>query len=345
MKPTTTGLSRKPPLDEWPVATAGLNIHVVHCLDKSRVQTIGQLRSYYPDRLSTLKNFGRSARQNVVWFFDWIARVETGAGLPDNLPALLREFLNESELLVIENRFGLTDPLYRPQMRPVTLREIGTERGGLTRERVRQVQDEALQILGTQLCRAVGEPLRHRYLARLKSQGGIVSVPELAAWAGDPMLGGYQPWGALLLWSALSAGIQFRHNFFTTLPVETLDRLEARVLKLLETAPAPLAAEEFTGRLPIPDANRRRILSLLLEQHPAVCATKQQRYFLPGVGDKAVVVEVLRAAGRALHFEELTSRYNDQVLAHSQKSVRDILNLIPGIPAVERIAAGVYRLR
>jgi Fe2+ or Zn2+ uptake regulation protein len=76
-----------------------------------------------------------------------------------------------------------------------------------------------------------------------------------------------------------------------------------------------------------------------------VYATNQGRYFLPGVGDQAVVVEILRAAGQALHFEELARRYNDQMREHSRKSVREVLNLLPRIPAVERVAPGVYRAR
>ena len=42
---------------------------------------------------------------------------------------LLEEFLNRQEVFVVEQRFGLTDPLFRPQMRRRTLQEIADMRG------------------------------------------------------------------------------------------------------------------------------------------------------------------------------------------------------------------------
>jgi RNA polymerase primary sigma factor len=58
----------------------------------------------------------------------------------------LLEKMDKREAAVLRMRFGLDDE------EPKTLREIG-ERLGLTRERVRQIESEAL----TKLCQAMGE--------------------------------------------------------------------------------------------------------------------------------------------------------------------------------------------
>ena len=62
-----------------------------------------------------------------------------------SLRAFLREFLSRQELQVLEQRYGLVDPLFRPQMKRRTLAEIAGEmRSGLTRERVRQVEEAGI---------------------------------------------------------------------------------------------------------------------------------------------------------------------------------------------------------
>lgn len=163
-------------IDAWPVATAGLASRPVTCLTRAGVATIGELRPWGDDRLLGLPAFGGLSLQNIRWFFDWTKRVEAGERASD-LPAWLREFLTPRQLSVIEERFGLTDPLFRPWLKRTTLREIGGERrGGISRERVRQYEAEGL--------------------ARLRSELARATRPE--------MLGGYHRWGADCLFDKLA---------------------------------------------------------------------------------------------------------------------------------------------
>ena len=98
-------------------------------------------------QLLGLANFGATSLNNVHWFFGWTRRLETGNGQVANFRALLREFLNTQEVFVIEQRYGLTDPLFRPQMKRRTLQEIARMRIHVTRERVRQLEHQALRKL------------------------------------------------------------------------------------------------------------------------------------------------------------------------------------------------------
>ncbi|MEI6085001.1 MAG: sigma factor-like helix-turn-helix DNA-binding protein [Verrucomicrobiota bacterium] len=138
-------------IDAWPVPTSGLAARPVTCLTRAGIATIGELRHFTDARLLDIPAFGGRSLQNIRWFFDWTNRLETGAELLPDLPAWLREFLTPRQLNVIEQRFGLTDPLFRPWLKPTTLREIGA---GISRERVRQIEEEGLARLRTELARA-----------------------------------------------------------------------------------------------------------------------------------------------------------------------------------------------
>jgi len=143
-------------IDAWSVATSGLASRPVTCLTRSGIATIGDLRQCTDARLLDLPAFGGESLQNVRWFFGWTNRLETGGELLPDLPAWLREFLTPRQLNVIEQRFGLTDPLFRPWLKRATLREIGGERtGGISRERVRQIEEEGIARLRTELARAL----------------------------------------------------------------------------------------------------------------------------------------------------------------------------------------------
>jgi hypothetical protein len=161
---------RRPVIDAWSVPTSGLAARPVTCLSRAGIATIGDLRGWAPERLLDLPAFGPESWRNVQWFFTWTDRLEAGTAQVPDFRAWLREFLTPRQLHVLEQRYGLTDPLFRPWMKRETLREIGGERrGGISRERVRQIEAEGLARLGTHLAQAL--------------------VPAAGA------LGGYNRWG------------------------------------------------------------------------------------------------------------------------------------------------------
>jgi Bacterial RNA polymerase, alpha chain C terminal domain len=124
-------------IDAWPVAEAGVCNRAVHCLGEAGVRTIAELRGWRRAQLMELPHFGVKSYQNIQWFFRWTRRVEKQDVPVLSLPELLREFLNKQEIYVLEQRFGLTDPLFRPHLKWQTLQDIADASGGLTRERVR----------------------------------------------------------------------------------------------------------------------------------------------------------------------------------------------------------------
>lgn len=204
-------------IDDWSVSEAGLTTRVVHCLQQDGITTIRQLRDQRDGHLLSLPNFGPISLENVHWFFRWTQRLQSGDGDIPNFHALMREFLDPQQVFVIEHRYGLTDPLFRPHMKRCTLREIGEQRK-VTRERMRQVEESALAALRSRLVRTVADHQEIYWINRIALQGGLVTFTELSEWVGDSRLGGYQPWGILFLLSEALDRITCRHDYFTFVP-------------------------------------------------------------------------------------------------------------------------------
>ena len=335
-------------IDNWSVAESGLNTRAVNCLDQDGVKTIGQLRGRSDEELLNLTNFGPLSLDNVHWFFSWTQRIQSGdADMPD-FRALLREFLNPQEIFVLEHRYGLTDPLFRPQMKRCTLQEIGESRR-VTRERMRQVEESALTALRSRLVRTVAAYQEFYWVNRILSHGGVVTFAELSEWTGDARLGGYQPWGVLLLLSDVLEQITCRHDYFTVVRSHTLDQVENEFLELLRDANEPVALEKIlarvAGALNSAKGQRRELVMKLLDHHPEISGTLDRHYFLPWIGARHFIRDILRHRPEPSHFHELTRLYNDRMLPHSRKGTGYILIVLTAMADVQRISRGKYSLK
>ncbi len=341
-------LSRRQ-IDQWSVANSGLSARVVHCLEGVGVKTVGELRDWSDERLLELRNFGVTSCRNVRWFFSWTKRLEANNGTLSNFRALLREFLSRQEVYVLEQRYGLIDPLFRPQMKRRTLQEIAAMRGGVTRERVRQIEESAIAALRSKLCRAVAETQEVYWANRIQSRSCVVTSAELAEWADDPMLGGYQPWGTLLMLSEVMTRIAFRYDYFTTLPPQIMNQVEKQILQLLNEAKEPVPFETIlasvSDELSFLNGQRPRLVTVMLDHHPDISGTVDRRYFVLTVGAPLLIADILRGEERPLHFHELTRLYNDRMLPHSKRGTGYILRVLNLMNDAERVSRAVYTLK
>ena len=336
-------------VDGWAVAESGLSARVVHCLEDAGIGTIGQLRDWTDKQLLKLPHFGPTSLDNVHWFFGWAGRLETGHDHPADYRALLQEFVNQQEVVVIEQRYGLTDPLFRPHMKRRTLQEIAETHIRATRERVRQIEESALAALRSRLTHAAAASQEVHWANRMLSCDGVVTSAELSSWAGDKMLGGYQPWGVLLVLSETVEQINFRYDYFTVVPGPVLNQVEKEILQLLKAAKELVPSEKIlaavAGALNFVSSQRPRFVTLLLDHHPEICATTDRSYFLPRVGAPLVIGDLLRSRPEPVHFHELTRLYNERMLPHSRVGAGYILRVLNLMPDARRVSRGLYQLK
>ncbi|MCS7049738.1 MAG: hypothetical protein NZ483_10665 [Verrucomicrobiae bacterium] len=336
-------------IDNWPVEKAGFNVRVVHCLTAAGVKTVGDLRSWSDDQLLRLRNFGAASLQNVRWFFRLSRHVEARTAPFPHIKAIFHEFLNRQEIYVLEQRYALKDPLFRLGMRRKTLQEIADLMGGVTRERVRQIEEEGLETLRSHLCRRLTEPVELHWVQQIQARGGVVTSAELADWVGDPKLGGYQPWGVLMLMSQVTEAFHVHFDYVSTLTPKALGMIEERVFAVLREAKdlvhfdrikeavAPLVSD--------PNGQLVRVLTVVLNHHPDLCATTDGRYFLPEHGTPIILRDLMRAAGQPVHYRDLAADYNDRMLPASQRRPGYILRVLGGMPDVQRIGRALYELK
>lgn len=337
-------------IDAWPVAGSGLCARAVNCLRQAGVRTIGELRGWDDAQLLELRHFGAATLKNVRWFFRWAGRLEDGLdhGIP-NLHVLLQEFLNRDELRVIEQRYGLADHLFRPHMKRTTLQEIARQLCGVTRERVRQIEETALESLRSRLSRCLVAHHEVYWANKMLARGCVVTSRELSEWADDPMLGGYQPWGGLLLLSETHERINFRYDYFACLPSPVLNQVEKQILQLLHEADEPVAFERILATvsdgLSFLNGQRPRLVTVLLDHHPEISGTIDRRYFLPAVAIDRVLTDILQRESRPLHFQEVTRLYNARMLPHSRRGTGYILRALTMMGNARRVSRAVYDLR
>jgi hypothetical protein len=349
LEPITTSRLTRGAVDAWPVSNSGLSPRVVHCLEREQVPTLGQLRGWSDKQLQALDHFGVNSCQNVRWFFHWTKKLEAGNGHILNFRTFLREFLNRQEIHVLEQRYGLTDPLFRPQMKRRTLAEVAAEmRGGLTRERIRQVEETAIQSLRAKLPTAVVEAQEVYWANRIQSSSCVVTSAELAEWSDDPTLGGYQPWGVLLLLHETYSRITLRYDYFTTLSLQVLSLVEKQILQELHAVREPVPFEHLLAKvsddLNFLNGQRPRLVTVMLDHHPEISGTVDRRYFVPAVGAPVVLADILRRNPQPVHFHELTRQYNQRMLPHSQRGTGYILRVLNLMRNAQRVSRAVYQL-
>ena len=303
MKPSATAFTG---CDDWLVAESGLNTRVTRRLLRNGITTIGELR-----KSSKKFRLGSGGQRHVQWFLDWTGRLESGKSLPSSLPSWLAEFLTTAEVFVVEQRYGLTDPLFRPQMKRRTLREIGETRS-LTRERARQILKRTLTKLRSRLAQATLSPVAHECSARIAAAEGVVTSTELTAWRGAAWLSGHQPWGTLLLLSEVTEIIHRRYDYFSTLPEKKLEEMEQRLVQAVERAGAPVEATKIAGDIPA------RVASIVLDRHPGVDATRDGSFFLFPSGAKPLLDSL---TGNEV---ERVAQYNELVAPHSRREAREL---------------------
>jgi hypothetical protein len=336
-------------VDQWPIAESGLSVRVINCLQTAGVRAVGQLRDWSEKDLMALRNFGATSREDVRRFFQWTKRLECPNGRIFSFRSLLREFLNLQELMVVEQRFGLNDPRFRPNHKRPTLQRIASMRLGVTRERVRQIEELAVARLRSRLCRAVMEQQEILWHNRIQERGCVVTCTEVAEWVNDPLLGGYEPWGVLLLLSEITSRIRVRYNYFTTLPQLVVDDAQRLILKLLNASRRPVAFENIVSKvsreLNSLNGQHPRVVKVLLENHPEISGTLDRRYFADSVGAPLVLASLLQECDQPVHFHALTRLYNSAMSPQSRKGTGYILRVLTLMPQAERTSCAIYALK
>jgi hypothetical protein len=337
-------------IDAWPIKDSGLPARVVNSVSPSHIQIIGELRNLSDSELMQFRSLGRISLRHIHQFFDLCHNIEQGRQCFNNLDEILKLFLDDEEYKVLTARYGFTSARTLITRSTVTLQEIGNAEHK-TRERIRQIQDVALNKLSNKLPTICLRPFFNFAHSVLGSNGQVITAEELLPYRSDPLLSTHNPCGVFLLLCDLPESGLFTYNdFFSSIPVSTLSMMEEAALKYLHSQSCPVSSEELVQHLPpLPDIQgeeqAKRILGVLLDHYPSVGSIIDNRFFLYDQSVRSFLVEVLNSLNRPAHYRMVTSVFNDRLRPRSRKGAGYILELLNEIPQCTRIDRGIYDLK
>lgn len=336
-------------IDAWPVDGSGLPVRVVNSVRTAGVTTVGQLRTLTDHDLLGLHSLGRISLSHVRSFFRLCAQIEQGKQSFNSIRELLPLFLDGPEMRVITARYGLDLKELNGATNCATLQEIG-DAEHITRERVRQVQETAVQKLQSRSASVCLEPFYTFFTGLLESRGASATCSDLATLNGEPVAGGYHISGILMLLSSLRPGrITFYNDFFSTADEQTIQALESEAIERLNRSAKPIPLDEILKPISLShdgEENRiRKLLSCILNQCALVASTVDDRYFTYERGTQNFLVEVLKSLNRPIHYRKVTDAFNERLKSRSRKGAGFVLEALNAAPLCTRVDRGIYDLK
>lgn len=335
--------------DGWNVEDSGLPARVVHCCAAAGVRTVGELRTWTDEQLLSLRCFGTRSLRATRSFFRCLKQLEKGTLAFEDLSRIFLFLLLPEQWQILNRRFGLHRDATQASSNFYTLQELANERG-VTRERVRQTQEDGLQRLRSRLAVACLTPVIESLRAYLAEAGGVRPETDFVRWPGrDDMAGAMNSVAApLLIAEALPDRISHRHGCFTTAPAGLLDDLMAAAGVAIASADGVLTLGEVAALVRDP-LNRafaldpERALAAILAHMPSVAATNDERYAARRHVDRLLVETALRM-GDCFRYGQLAEEFNRRVHPRSQLTGSAVLTQLNRSAHFAREVRGLYRL-
>ena len=336
-------------IDAWPVDGSGLPVRVVNSVLTAGVTTVGQLRAQSDHDLLALRSLGRISLSHIRSFFKLCGQVEQGKQSFNSIRELLPLFLDGPEMKVIAARYGLEIEELNGARNCATLQEIGDVEHK-TRERVRQIQETAIQKLRSRLATVCLEPFYVFFTSLLEARGASATCADATALKNEPAAGGYNLGGVLMLLSGLHPDrITFYNDFFSTLSEQTIRTMESQAVELLNRSAKPVSLDEILRSAAAPflaDENQaKQLLTCILDHCALVAATLDRRYFTYERGTQAFLAEVLESLERPIHYRKVTDAFNDRLKSLSRKGAGFVLEALNAAPLCTRVDRGIYDLK
>jgi len=336
-------------IDAWMVDGSGLPVRVLNSVLTTGATTVGQLRAQSDHDLLALRSLGRISLGHIRSFFKLCGQVEQGKQSFNSIREFLPIFLDGPEVRVVTARYGLELEELSADRNRATLQKIGdTEHK--TRERVRQIQETAVQKLSSRLATVCLEPFYMFFSKLLELRGKSATRADVATLKNESAAGGYNICGVLMLLSDLHPErITFYNDFFSTLGEQTIQTMESQAIELLNRSAKPVLMDEILKATAMPSPSdedqKKKLLSCILEHCTLVATTLDHRYFTYERGAQAFLAEVLKNLERPIHYRKITDAFNDRLKPLSRKGAGFILEALNAAPLCTRVDRGIYDLK
>jgi hypothetical protein len=271
-------------IDAWPLKEAGIPVRLLTATIRERLEKISDLRAISNEELLAFRGIGERTVKDWRGYLRTLADLERGKLRFPDLRALFNYFLSEPEREVLILRYGLLREDDGAGKSFLTLQEIGQAQG-LTRERVRQMEESGLTRLSSRVAQACLESVYGLLDSLLKRLSHIVEPADFAVWRDQTIWGGYSPGSIALLLNDLRPApwTAFR-GYWSTLSKTQLQALEKGLVGILHALGRPanvhrLSEETAETLARFQPTDVQRMLDVILRYCPGVRRTPEGAFY------------------------------------------------------------------
>ncbi|MGD9873446.1 MAG: sigma factor-like helix-turn-helix DNA-binding protein [Kiritimatiellia bacterium] len=336
-------------INSWPIEESGLPARVVHSTQVAGLSTVGELRLWQDSDLLNLHALGKTSLVKIHDFFGLCERLAEGRLSFAHFMELLHAFLDHDEFSVLSYRYGFDLAAPLPSSQCMTLQQIGN-RMHRTRERIRQIEESAMQRLDSHLCRSSLVPWHDYFTGMLETADECMTCGELFDHTRQSLFDYSNPCSVLLLLSSLrDSKITYRGGFFSLWPENRLDGIAPSILKWLDghkgSGTLTAACEHVLQSQGVQPGPGRKHVQLISEHCPDIAVTVNGRIFNYGKGVNFFLRDVMKTINGTAHYRTVAQEADGLLRPASRKGAGFWLKALRSHPGIVMRESGHYELK
>lgn len=333
-------------IDGWTIEDAGFSARIVNAATRAGIETVRDIRTRSDADLIGMASIGPASVDEVRRFWARCQAIAAGQCYFLTLPDAIEPFVDTENWAVLIRRYGLYRPDPAASRKFMTLQEIGNELN-LTRERIRQVEAQALHSLRANLPRHCLSPFLRYLRAFIESRQGVVSTADLQDLEGQSWLAGLNPCSVFLLLHDIDAHYFQRHNqLFHIYSEIEIDAAAQEAVEWLnqqnELASLQKLWDAIHGQLSL---TAPVALAKIIAQVPEILSTIDQQYLTTPTALDDLLRELLEAEQEPLHYREITTLLNQRLLRACRKGPGHVLRHLNASELFQKTARGKYAVK
>lgn len=236
-------------IDEWPLDQAGLPVRLRPGCRRKGYRRIGDIRGLGDREFLALRGVGLHTVRAWREYLEAADRLERGEMEYRNLPEVFGRFVPSPGLDVLVRCYGLLRRDAKISRRFYTLQEIGDEKG-VTRERIRQMEEVAMERLRSCLVQACLDPVYVQFGDFLRARSRVALPEDVSEMDASGVCGEYSPPSVMLLLGDLRKNTWWHHRgYLTSLRPRQALSLEEQLVRHLREIGRPAGIGEMASRM------------------------------------------------------------------------------------------------
>ncbi len=333
-------------IDHWEVNGAGLPVRLVNCSPALRIRYVGALRALLAKEGADIPGMGPATLQAIDDFFSLCAELERGLVRFHCFKDLLHYFLTIDEFDILAERYGLLHADADPTGRYATLQALANIRG-VSRERIRYIEQTAKQKLGSKLARCCLHPIYNDIQQTIIGDRHIIHHSVARQRDVEGLLQGVNAAATLHFLSLLQPeSFTSWKGCFSRYTPKLLQEAETTVTAYLLRQDRPVTAQSILQKA----GKRERAAALpsgfehLLDTLPGIFKTTGGLYLLSERSLEHFLYEVALSEGVPLHYRALAEAANRELIPPHRRGQRFYLEKLNQYSCFSRVTFGVYEL-